>query len=93
MPESVVDVQSFGAHCMTLYAHGLLHSQKGPVGSSENRPYGRLDFTRTQPEIIDAQCECGWLIQCSEIGVIMPSYQLMNERADLQFCIHILGVS
>ena len=28
VPESVVDVQSFGAHCMTLYAHGLLHSQK-----------------------------------------------------------------
>ena len=25
--ESVVDVQSFGAHCMTLYAHGQLQSQ------------------------------------------------------------------
>ena len=66
----VVDVQSFGAHCMTLYAHGQLHSEKRPVGSSENRGYGRMDFNRTEPEIIDAQCECGWLMQCSEIGVL-----------------------
>ena len=70
VPESVVDVQSFGAHCMTLYAHGQLHSEKRPVGSSENRGYGRMDFNRTEPEIIDAQCECGWLMQCSEIGVL-----------------------
>ena len=27
VPESVVDVQSFGAHCMTLYVHGQLSDQ------------------------------------------------------------------
>ena len=54
VPQSVVDVQSFGSHCMTLYSHGLLRSQKRPVGNSENRAYGRMDFNRTEPEIIDA---------------------------------------
>ena len=76
VPESVVDMQSFGAHCMTLYAHGLLCSQKRPVGSSENRAYAKVDFNRTETEIIDSQCECGWLIQCSEIGVLC---HLINE--------------
>ena len=38
-----------------------------------------MDFNRTELEIIDAQYECGWLIQCAEIGVLC-----MNEIADLK---------
>ena len=59
--ESVVDVQSFGAHCMTLYADGQLHSQKRPVGSTETEPTREwISTEQIELEIIGAQYECGW---------------------------------
>ena len=41
--ESVVE--SFGAHCITLYAQGLLCSEKRQVGSGKNRAHNRISGT------------------------------------------------